>query len=28
MMVYGDHLEAIGYAAPHLGITWDDITEA
>ena len=28
MMVYGDYLEEIGYAAPRLGITWEDISEA
>jgi L-fucose isomerase-like protein len=26
MMVYGDHLDAIGYAASHIGIRWDDIS--
>jgi hypothetical protein len=28
MMVYGDHLQEIGYAAPRIGITWDNISEA
>ncbi|NUM54549.1 MAG: sugar isomerase [Candidatus Hydrogenedentes bacterium] len=27
MMVYGDHLEAIGYAAPRIGITWDNVSD-
>lgn len=26
MMVYGDHLDAIGYAAPRIGITWDNVS--
>ncbi|MCC6798366.1 MAG: sugar isomerase [Candidatus Hydrogenedentes bacterium] len=26
MMVYGDHLDAIGYAAPRIGISWDNIS--
>ena len=28
MMVYGDYLNEIGYAAPRLGITWDNVSEA
>ena len=28
MMVYGDYLREIGYAAPHLGVTWEDISTA
>lgn len=26
MMVYGDHLDAIGYAASRIGIAWDNIS--
>ncbi|MBX7256113.1 MAG: sugar isomerase [Candidatus Hydrogenedentes bacterium] len=28
MMAYGDHLDAVGYAAKRIGITWDNISEA
>lgn len=28
MMAYGDHLKEIGYAAPRIGITWDDTSIA
>ncbi len=28
MMVYGDYLKEIGYAAPRIGITWDNISES
>lgn len=28
MMCYGDYLNEIGYAAPRIGITWDNISEA
>ena len=28
MMAYGDYLREIGYAAPRIGITWDNISEA
>lgn len=28
MMVYGDCLREIGYAAPRIGITWENISEA
>ena len=28
MMVYGDYLKEIGYAAPRIGITWATISEA
>ena len=28
MMAYGDYLKEIGYAAPRIGITWDNISEA
>jgi hypothetical protein len=27
MMVYGDYLREVGYAAPRIGITWDNISE-
>lgn len=27
LMVYGDYLNEIGYAARHLGITWDNVSE-
>jgi len=27
MMCYGDYLNEIGYAAPRIGITWDNISE-
>jgi hypothetical protein len=27
VMVYGDYLKEIGYAAPRMGITWDDISK-
>lgn len=27
VMVYGDHLREIGYAAPRLGVTWDNISD-
>ena len=27
MMVYGDYLKEIGYAASRIGITWDNISE-
>jgi hypothetical protein len=26
-MVYGDYLREVGYAAPRIGITWDNISE-
>jgi L-fucose isomerase-like protein len=28
MMVYGDYLKEIGYAAPRMGVVWDCISEA
>ncbi len=28
MMAYGDHLQALGYAARKIGIDWEDITNA
>jgi len=27
IMAYGNHLKEIGYAAPRLGITWDNISD-
>jgi len=27
-MIYGDHLNAVGYAARKLGVDWETITEA
>ena len=27
VMVYGDFLKEIGYAAPRVGVTWDNISE-
>ncbi len=27
IMAYGDHLKEIGYAAPRLGVTWDNISD-
>ncbi len=27
IMAYGDHLREIGYAAPRLGVTWDNISD-
>lgn len=28
MMTYGDYLKEVGHAAPRIGITWEDISEA
>ena len=28
MMVYGDYLREIGYAAPRIGIVWESISDA
>ena len=28
MMVYGDYLREVGYAAHKLGLTWDNVSDA
>lgn len=28
MMVYGDYLREIGYAAHKIGLSWDDVSDA
>jgi len=27
VMVYGDYLKEIGYAAPRIGVTWETVSE-
>ncbi len=28
MMVYGDYLREVGYAAQKIGLTWDNVSDA
>jgi hypothetical protein len=28
MMVYGDYLREVGYAAHKIGLTWDNVSDA
>jgi hypothetical protein len=28
MMVYGDYLREVGYAARKIGLTWDDVSSS